>query len=170
MCSRLTTLTVTALTFGVTAAALAGDLTYPAAWEGVWDVTAETRDCASDFLYGTDEYTDVVCEGDIFELESGFNCTGTVTDTSYDVSCADQTTVLPDCVAFITFDSEGTRSGDSYSAVTIITTEYVGAGCTGTQDTCLRIEEEATRTGADPDCVNTPVDGASWGEIKLRFE
>jgi len=163
-----TALTTTLLLI-LAGSASAGDLTYPAGWEGVWETHTETKDCKTLTLLGESDDEVTICEGDPFEYAKGFDCTGTVTDGSVDVTCVGSYQALPDCIATVTFEREGTRTGGSFEGVTTLTTVYEGVGCGVLEMTCIRNEETGTRTSADPDCSKTPTDRISWGEIKLRY-
>lgn len=163
----LTALTTVLLTLAGSASA--GDLTYPAGWEGVWDVHTDTRDCKTLTLLGSSDEENTICEGDPFEYDLGFECTGTVSDGAVDVTCVGSYEAFPGCVATVTMEREGTRSGGSLEGVTTLTTVYEGESCGVLEMTCIRNEETGTRTGADPDCTKTPIDGVSWGQIKLRY-
>lgn len=76
--------------------------------------------------------------------------------------------VLPDCSFTMSFVSDGTRTGDTSTGVSINTLTYTGSGCFF-EDTCTRLETSSVRTSDNPDCEATPVASASWGAIKSVY-
>jgi hypothetical protein len=69
-------------------------------------------------------------------------------------------------------ESHGTRTGDTYSSVTTISTVTSGPSdpCDLFPDDCNQFNSHGTRIGpADPVYCATPTLPTTWGELKNRY-
>jgi len=162
---------LTALT-ALAAAPAAADVIVPDEWVGVWELQTSAYDCETDaFLFSRTDY-DTICPGWGFsdpEQDFEITCTGSADADSFEQSCTGSSEILPGCTIAFVFDAAGTRTGDTYTATTIITTTATGS-CMGFQGACQRIEVAATRIDpTPPDCTETPAAAWDWSTVKLRF-
>ncbi len=68
----------------------AGGPVVPAAWAGVWATTDSVHLCSDPTILFTDSGLDTLCTGDPIQDEQGgitLSCSGTVDDTSVDITC-----------------------------------------------------------------------------------
>jgi hypothetical protein len=142
----------------------------PPEWAGVWTTTDTIYDCKGNVMQaGTS--TDTLCANTQFEPNPDYVCTTSATSTTFHQSCTGSGTVLT-CTYDVTLESNGTRTGDSYSTVTTIVTHYSGPAdpCALFPDDCTQVNTHGTRTGpADPVYCATPTLPATWGELKNRY-
>lgn len=163
-----------AVPFLVVATAGAEDIIVPESWEGVWETTTTEMNCQTLEVISVTTTLDTLCGGDVMNPEDpdgsfpSFECTGTVTDDTVQMECSGTMEVFPGCSLTLSFNSDGTRTGDTSTGVSINTFTYTGAGCFF-EDTCTRLETTSVRTGDNPDCEATPVVTASWGAIKSIY-
>jgi hypothetical protein len=139
----------------------------------VWDITTIERVCGNPDIVNQVTERDTLCAGyPILDIEDGlppgvvFECSGTVTDTEFDLTC---TTSFSegDCSVTVTFSGSATRTGETYQGVETITFDY-SPECGLIPDSCKEYTTTGTRTGEDPDCT-VPVERATWSSIKARF-
>lgn len=145
----------------------------PAEWQGVWETEVSVYDCETNFLIFEFSETDTLCPGDNFEdpdeEEFTLNCTSSADATSYTSSCEGETEILPGCTAAFTFDTVGTRTGETYSVISTMNISYVG-DCSGLTDSCQRTEITGTRIGeATGPCGSTPNQEHTWGAVKSSY-
>jgi hypothetical protein len=69
-------------------------LLFPASWAGIWRLTLNERDCATDSFVGVDVSVDTICAGmslvEFFDLTDGqvaLSCSGSMTDSHIDATC-----------------------------------------------------------------------------------
>ena len=166
---------LTAAPLLIVASAGAEDIIVPASWEGVWETTTTEMNCQTLEVLSVETTLDTLCAGEVMNPEDpdggfpSFACTGTVTDDSIYMECSGTMEVLPDCSFTISFISDGTRTGDTSTGVSINTFTYTGAGCLFFEDTCTRLESSSVRIGDDPGCVATPVASVRWGGLKSFY-
>lgn len=139
----------------------------PAAWQGIWDQHDVVKDCATLVQIAETTVRDTLCANDSYN--QGFDCTGSITDTSFDITCTSTFTVFEGCSATITVHSTGTRNSDSYTAVSTVNTTYNGSNCGGIPNSCTRSEVTATRIGNATSACTTPLEPTSWSRLKARY-
>ena len=147
----------------------AGVPTIPAAWAGIWDFSNSDYDCTTKAFLGSDADTDTLCTGGSLSGGQKMNCTGTVDDTTVDVSCTGQFEIFEGCIATFTYTLSATRNGDNLTSVSTFATDYTPDLCAFSPDDCVETQSTATRVGPEPpDCV-TSVDEFSWGRVKALY-
>jgi hypothetical protein len=152
-----------------------GQVVVPPDWDGIWTVEDSTYDCFG-LITTTSSSTDTLCSGQVIvdpdEAPILFDCSGTATETTIDVTCSASQTILPDCALTFAYTVNGTRTGDSYFMVTTnaITYDGSGLGCDLLPDLCTQTNSHGTRTGPAPStyCA-TPAVPATWGGLKVRY-
>jgi hypothetical protein len=152
-------------------AATAEDIIVPESWAGIWETTTTEINCQTLDVGSVTTTMDTLCAGDILNPEDpefGLDCSGSVTDVALHLECSATVDILPDCSLSISFVSDGTRSGETSSGVSVNTFTYTGTGCFF-EDTCARRESTSVRTGDDPDCGVTPVTETRWGSLKSIY-
>jgi hypothetical protein len=153
---------------------LDGDFTVPAGWAGIWTEDVVGYDCDTQEQVYSQSFTDTMCAGDPVYLSGGpvvgFECTGTVSDTEFNVECSWTLDVFEGCTASYAVTIHGTRSGDSYTATSTVTVTYIGVGpCEFLTGSCTREESTGTRIAPPPPACGTPVEIATWGGIKALY-
>ncbi len=143
------------------------DIVVPQAWQGVWQTTRRTVDCATLAVLATQTYADTICAGEVYEVTPDTPCTGTITDDALNITCTFSEEVFPDCMVTYTQTFTGSRSGDTYTGTNVTIWDY-SAGCP-LADSCQRYEWEAVRLAEDPGCRPTPVGQASWSAVKQAY-
>ncbi len=148
----------------------------PVEWDGVWTTADSVYDCSGAFQ-NTDAGADTLCGGKDY-LTGGpdpglwFDCTGTATSTTIDVTCTGSQEVFPNCMANYTITTHGTRSGDTFYIVSTFALDYTGTGegCELIQPYCEQTNSHGTRTGPAPTLYcSVPTRTQSWGELKIRY-
>ena len=150
---------------------LAGAITVPVEWAGIWSIQDSTYDCTGAFK-STTTSLDTLCAGHSFENDPTFVCTGSSTPTTFQQTCTGSVNVLPDCDAVFTMETHGTRSGESSFSVSTITVTYAGtgAGCSSFPPSCTQINSRSTRTAGPPAAYcASPARAATWGELKVLY-
>jgi hypothetical protein len=154
-------------------AAAADPIPYPDEYIGIWDITTVVRDCETQIILFQSTDRDTVCAGELFDPEFGeaqLTCTGEITQTTINLECTGSYEVEPGCIANITFTMTGTLNGDTQTTTTTIVSNYVGATCV-IPSSCMSITSTGTRVNPDPgDCPPSPVEPATWGQLKQRYE
>lgn len=155
------------------ATAAHADTPIPEEWGGIWDIAFDIYDCDTNQLVFSAADRDTLCPGAVFEDpgddEVTWECTSSADGDSYTSHCEGSTEMIPGCTATFTVDMTGTRTGDSYTATSIVATTYSGA-CFDLEDTCQRTESAGTRVGGTPDsCQGTPNENLTWGTMKSTF-
>jgi hypothetical protein len=131
--------------------------TFTAAWQGLWQIDSVVRDCNGDSL---DTAVDLmnICPGDTVRLDVGLGftvgCTGSVTDTSFTVTC-DDLIEGSGCRKDVKASWTLHRSADTAVGTADVDATIVGLGCDFTGRFCLRFEQTATRIG-DGTCPTGP--------------
>lgn len=151
----------------------ADPIPYPDEFIGIWETTTVVRDCETQIILFQSTENDTICAGDLFDPEFGetpLTCTGTITPTAIDLHCVGSFEVEPGCTANVDFTMTGTLSGDTWTTTTRIESTYVGEACP-IPSSCMSITSTATRISPDPgDCPPAPVEPATWGQLKHRYE
>lgn len=170
---------VALLTMGAGSARAALSYKVPAEWAGIWASTDSVYNCPPVTFDHVTTSEDTLCAGqdvmygmDTSGMGFTFDCTGTVTPTSIDVTCIGSGEVVAGCTMTMSMHIQGTRSGDT--SVTIVTQEisYSGSapGCNLFPGSCTRTVSRATRTGAAPSAYcATPALPQTWGSLKARY-
>lgn len=162
----------TALTALAAAPALA-DVIVPDEWVGIWERQVRSYDCDTDELMFSSTDYDTICPGWAFSDPEDdtvdITCTGSANADSYQQQCDGESEILPGCTATYDFQATGSRTGDSYTSVTVI--EITASGeCMGFSGSCQRIEVTATRIDpTPPDCSETPAERWSLSAVKGRY-
>ncbi len=162
-------------------AKLAGnDLEIPPEWAGIWQIDTEVFQCGSSTPLATSSDNDTLCTGMLvfnpededFEQEIDFQCEGSVTSTSGSYTCSGSFPVDEDCTAFMSIESNLTRTGESYTAVSTVTISYEGTSmtCGFLPDQCTRSETTGTRIAGEPASCQVPVETIRWGTLKAIYE
>ena len=153
--------------------AAADPIPYPDEYIGIWDVTTVVRDCETQIILFQSTERDTVCAGESFDPEFGetpLTCTGEITPTTVNLECTGSYEVEPGCTANITLTMTGTLNGDTWTTTTTIASNYVGEACVD-PSTCISATSTSTRVSPDPgDCPPSPVEPATWGQLKHRYE
>lgn len=163
---------IAALT-ALVAAPAAADVIVPDEWVGVWELQIAAYDCETDaLLFSSTEY-DTICPGwgfsDPQDEDIDLTCTGSADADSYLQQCSGSTEILPGCTVTYDFEATGSRTGDTYTSVTVIETVATG-DCMGFSGSCQRIEVTATRIDpTPPDCSETPAVAWDWSTVKQRY-
>lgn len=148
----------------------------PVEWDGVWTTVDSTYDCSGAFQ-NTDASADTLCGGKDY-LSGGpdpdlwFDCTGTATATTIDVTCTGSQEVFPNCLASYTVTTHGTRSGGTFFLVSTFSITYSGSGegCEFLTPYCEQTNSHGTRTGPAPtEYCSVPTHTPSWGALKIRY-
>lgn len=161
-----------ALSLGIRPAA-ADPIPLPDEYIGIWETTTVVRDCDTQIILFQSTENDTVCAGETFDPDFGetpLTCTGTITPTTIDLQCVGSYEEEPGCTANVDFTMTGTLNGDTWTTTTRIDVTYVGETCP-VPSSCLSITSTATRINPDPgDCPPSPVEPATWGQLKHRYE
>jgi hypothetical protein len=151
---------------------LSGGIIVPTEWSGIWSIQDSTYDCPNVFK-STSASVDTLCTGhNGFEGDPTFTCTGSATSTTFQQTCDGTFNVFPDCDAAFHLETHGTRTGDSYVAISTLTVNYVGTGtgCDLVPPSCTQIDSRGTRTGPEPVAYcASPVREATWGRMKAMY-
>jgi hypothetical protein len=155
---------------------MAGSITVPPEWDGVWTSTDSTYNCLGASL-GVSTVTDTLCAGQVISQDGTglpviFTCTGTADANSIHQNCTGSMQISADCQVEYQIQIDGTRSGTTFRSVTVSQVTYTGTGleCTLLPGSCRRVVSYATRSGPAPlDYCVTPVKGASWGRLKMLY-
>ncbi len=149
----------------------AGSPTVPAAWAGIWSTTDTTRDCNGPSVMVSGTALDTLCAGAAFGPDTTqYQCSGTFTDTDFDITCTGQMAITPTCSVTISGHLQGTRSGNVVRTTTTLNTTYTPTLCAFLPDGCELTTGTSTLVGsAPPDCSMTPVQRKSWGGLKLLY-
>lgn len=144
----------------------------PEAWTGIWDTHIEMHFCESPTIIFSDDYTDTLCTGQVFDTgdqEIPIVCSGTATDSNIEMTCSGSSEVMAGCTLSMQIDYDGTRTGDTFSTTMVVNATYTG-DCFGVSDTCTEVTITGERVGPAPSSCATPVDRVTWGTIKSRYE
>jgi len=149
------------------------DIDVPEEWLGVWQLETASYDCDTNELLFSSTVLDTLCPGAVFEdpdpSSIEVTCTNSANSTTYTIHCEGSAPALPECTANFVFDGGGTRTDDTYTAITTVSTTYEGE-CMGIPDFCVRNEVTGTRiSGPDGPCESTPVDSQSWSTVKAYY-
>ena len=150
----------------------AGGPVVPAAWAGVWATTDSVHLCSDPTILFTDSGLDTLCTGDPIQDEQGgitLSCSGTVDDTSVDITCTGSEELSPGCTVNYETTIVATRNGDSYSGALTVNATFTPPLCDGSPDICIVTESTGTRVGPEPpDCLS-PVEEGTWGRVKAAY-
>ncbi len=153
--------------------AAADPIPLPEEYIGIWEETTVVRDCETQVILFQSTENDTVCAGSTFDPDFGetpLTCTGTITPTTIDIQCEGSYELEPGCTANVNFTMTGTLSGDTWTTTTRIESTFVGEACP-IPSACLSITSTATRINPDPgDCPPSPVEPATWGQLKHLYE
>jgi len=150
---------------------MAGGISVPVEWSGVWSIQDSTYDCPNVFK-STSTSVDTLCTGHGFEGDPTFVCTGSATATTFTQTCDGSFNVFQDCDAVFHLESHGTRTADSYFAVSTITVTYTGTGtgCNLLPPSCTQVNARGTRIAPEPaSYCASPVRQSTWGEMKAMY-
>ena len=146
---------------------MAGQTEYPPEWTGIWMSADTLYDCEGNLLFGLPPSEERICAGDPVEPpDEGvkFECTGDVTPPDLDVTCTG-TENEQGCITDFTFHLEETLVGNERTYVYTVNTS-AGAECKEPGDNCFVLR--GTKTRISSNCT-TPIDKASWGQVKTRY-
>mgnify|MGYP003693988559 CR=1 FL=1 len=140
-------------------------------WAGVWTTSDSTYDCDGNFQEVSTS-TDTVCGGERYSGDSiDFQCTGTATATSVNLTCTFSQDTL-DCHFAYQSTIQGTLTGSTYRSVAVSSLTVTGSGpfCGFIPGYCDRIVTYGTRTGPAPAtyCA-TPTTKTTWGRLKQIY-
>ena len=149
------------------------DTEVPDGWLGIWEIEITMYDCGTNDVLFQRAELDTLCPGDLFEdpedVEFGLTCTSSADDVSFTGHCEGEAEAFPGCTATYVYDTQGTRTGETYTATTTTTIAYVGE-CMGFPESCTRTEVTGTRiAGAPSPCGSTPNLEQSWGAVKSSY-
>ena len=151
---------------------LGGATPVPQEWDGVWSRVDSLYVCDGPALFAF-AYDDTMCGGGTFDPggTTTYDCTGTATATSIDMTCTGTEELAPDCQMTSTIHMVMTRTSESYHSVATISQVFVGSGQGCEEPTgCLRIVSDGTRSGPAPaDYCVTPVRRHTWGQLKSIY-
>ena len=145
----------------------AGNMEYPPEWTGIWQSADTLYDCEGNVIFGLAPSVDTVCAGDPVEPpEEGvtFECSGDATPPDIDITCTGTENDLG-CITDYTFRIEEHLSGNERTYVYTINTSS-SPECPKPGDFCFVLR--GTKTRISSSCT-TPVDKASWGQVKTRY-
>jgi hypothetical protein len=131
--------------------------TFTEAWQGMWQLDSVVRACNGDSLDTAANILNV-CQGDTIQLDVGLGftirCVGTVTDTSFTVTCND---IVDDagCRRDVKARWTMVREADTARGTVDVDATITGASCEFNGTFCLRFEQEATRIGGGA-CSTAP--------------
>jgi hypothetical protein len=100
-----------------------------------------------------------------------FDCTGSATANSIDVTCSSSYTFDP-CTVTYTFTLRATKSGNNVYAVSTLNVDYSGTDetCDLLPDSCEQTNTTLTRIGPAPTAYcATPSRRSTWGELKTIY-
>lgn len=152
-------------------ARLGGGITVPPEWAGVWMTTDSIYSCAG-VLQSTSTDLDTLCAGQTYQEDPTFECTGSATATSYQMSCTGREELFPGCDQVFAVEAHGTRTGDSFFSVSTVTISTSGTaeGCDLFPGSCTQVNTHGTRIGPPPEPhCSTPARSATWGEVKALY-
>jgi len=144
---------------------------FPTEWLGVWDFEIQIKDCETQQVLFTLSSRDTLCpnedviEGDDFEYE----CTGTITETSFQLVCTATYEEPAGCTVDSDVSIEGTRTGNTFISSGTFSITYTGETCPEPGTFCSIIEQTGTRVSTSTEGCETAVEGASWGRIKSVY-
>lgn len=170
MTRMMPTLIACLIVFG--AGQVRADTEIPVEWLGIWEIDISVYDCETNVLIFESSETDTLCPGETFEDPDGeeftLTCTSSADATTYTSSCEGEAEIMPGCTASFTFDSAGTRTGETYTVTSTMNITYAG-DCSGLSDSCQRTEITGTRIGEATGCGSTPNLDQAWGAVKSSY-
>ncbi len=145
--------------------------TIPASWSGIWSRADTTRDCATHAIKSVSAGMDTLCAGGAFGPDTTtYSCTGSFTDTDFDLTCTYTEPIITGCSAQITDHAHGTRNGNVVTMTTTLTIAFSPTDCAGIPDSCTETTGVDTYVAAEPaNCLTTEVRGKSWGQLKMLY-
>ena len=149
----------------------AGSYTIPAAGAGIWSAADTAQACDGHSTVISSTALDTLCAGAAFGPDTTqYQCSGTFTDTDFDITCTGQITIAQTCSSTFSEHLQGTRSGDVVRIAYTLETTYAPALCASYPDECELTTGTLTRVGSAPqECNATPVHVRSWGQLKLLY-
>jgi len=149
----------------------AASVPVPASWAGIWSASDTAQACDGHSVVVVFTGLDTLCAGAAFGPDTTqYQCSGTFTDTDFDINCTGQTAITPACSAASTIHLQGDRNGDVMRTTSTLTTTYTPTLCESLLDICTVTTGTLTRVGsAPPDCDTTPTHAESWGRLKLKY-
>jgi len=154
------------------ALAALGTPSIPPAWAGIWEFEDDEYDCATNAHLSSSTSQDTLCANAPVFGDPGFgdwSCSGTVDDTSVDVSCSASEEIDTGCVVTFTSTLVATRSGDAMTSTMTFSQTFEPEGCAFLPNSCRRRESTATRIGPPPGDCTTAVVPETWGRTKARY-
>jgi len=144
---------------------------FPSEWLGVWDFETQIKDCETQQVFSTFSERDTLCPNDdvLDEDDFEYECTGTITETSYQLVCTGTYEEPAGCTVDVDVSMEGTRTGNSFSSTGTFSFTYTGETCPVTGTFCSIIETSGTRVSTSTEGCETAVEGVSWGRIKSVY-
>lgn len=144
----------------------------PPEWAGVWQYEDSTYTCTPRAFTDYDTGLDTLCTGVAVQPDTTggieFNCTGTVTPTSVDLTCTGGFTFMG-CTATYTDHSVGTRTGDTFVITSTYSLTWSPPLCAFQADTCEETVTRSTRLSGDQTGCPTPARQGTWGALKTRY-
>jgi len=146
----------------------------PTEWDGEWNTLDTVYTCLGAFQ-STSTSTDTICGGKDYSPNGygspiNFQCTGSATATTIDMTCVGSGELFTDCNGDYTIVTHGTLSGSSYHTVTTINVTYSGTACDFLPPSCNQIDTWGTRIGPAPVAYcATPTRSSSWGQVKVLY-
>lgn len=138
----------------------------PAAWSGIWSFTDSTYTCDNPVATSTSADFDTLCTGDTIDV-TGFTCTGTISNTDVDQTCTETQTVYTGCDVVFTLHIQASRSGETYTSTTTLTSTSQPPGCY--PDLCILTNTYATRVAPQPASCSSAALPTTWGGIKALY-
>lgn len=149
-----------------------GDYTVPAAWAGIWNSQSNDYDCATNDLLDSYADNDTLCTGQSLTPGDGgpqYTCSGTTNDTHIDIDCNGTFEIFPGCDVNFSYSLTASRNGDTASVTGVFSQTYTPSMCATLPDECTRTEAVATRVGPEPPGCVSPVEPATWGQLKAIY-
>jgi len=135
-----------------------GSVTTPAAWAGQWRIMFTLRDCDSGMVLSSETTDEPICPDETFDFgidDSDLPCTGTFTDTAFNLTCSGVETDSDGCQTTTEITLNGTRNGDAFTITGTGTTTF-GTGCEFQGTFCFDVDISATRLSETPvDCTGS---------------
>lgn len=150
----------------------AGGFVLPPEWAGLWAFDDTTRACNRGAIESIDMGVDTLCAG--FSLEpdptegGAYSCTGTVTATEIDLQCSFSISI-EGCTLTYQQTLRASRNGDTATSFFQFSMTSTPPLCAFIPDTCFEEYEGFTRIGPAPATCTTPIEPATWGDIKSRY-
>jgi hypothetical protein len=148
----------------------AGGISVPPEWAGIWNTEDTTFVCNTLTVTDISSSIDTLCAGQAFDPDPSTNwdCTGTVTSTTGDVTCTGSFSFSGCTINFVSHFVV-TRNGDTARVIETFTTTYTPPLCAFQPDSCEETHSVYTRTGPPPPTCSTPTQRSTWGQVKVLY-